>query len=228
MPDRPAELKAETSLNDHTMLLQMIFSFDFLLLLFSCLIAYILLYYIRLYVAQKTGRIPPGPWGLPVVGFLPFASKLLHEQLAKMKSKYGPVIQLQLGNYNVLVLNDAASIREALKQTIFSGRPDTLTMRLIREAGEKALIFRTADASWKLLRRASVRALSLFSTSKNSALEHVTQNAVETLKQKLIETEGKPIELREPLFTCTATVISCLCFGREPRVDDPLSEVICK
>ncbi len=109
-------------------------------------------YYIKQVIDVKSGKILPGPWGLPYVGYLPFLSEYFHEDLAKLAKSHGPVYQIRLGKHQVIILNDIDSIRDCLKLPVTSGRPSTPIFDAIREAGESSLIFRNGDASWRLIR----------------------------------------------------------------------------
>lgn len=40
---------------------------------------------------KKPGNYPPGPIGLPVVGYLPFLTDKPHEKLEKLRKKYGNI-----------------------------------------------------------------------------------------------------------------------------------------
>ena len=53
--------------------------------------------FLKLFLDVKLGRIPPGPWGLPIVGYLPFLKPLMHIQFYEMSQKYGPIFQIRLG-----------------------------------------------------------------------------------------------------------------------------------
>ncbi|KAG9510449.1 Cytochrome P450 18a1 [Fragariocoptes setiger] len=88
---------------------------------------------------------PPGPLGLPFVGFLPFVGQEFHVTLTTLSQKFGPVYQIHLGGIRVVVLNDAKLIREAFKQPVFSGRPDTQLTRILQGYG----IVNSDGALWK-------------------------------------------------------------------------------
>jgi len=43
-------------------------------------------------------KLPPGPSGLPVVGYLPFVGALPHQHMAILARKFGPLVHLQLSS----------------------------------------------------------------------------------------------------------------------------------
>jgi hypothetical protein len=79
--------------------------------------------------------LPPGPRGVPFLGFLPFLDKDFHVTLTSLSQKFGPVYQIFLGNNRVVVLNDAKLVREAFRQPVFSGRPDTELTKILQGYG---------------------------------------------------------------------------------------------
>lgn len=56
---------------------------------------------------------PPGPYGLPVFGYMPFLGKKPHLALTQLKEKYGDIFQLQIGTQNTVVISNIDIIREA-------------------------------------------------------------------------------------------------------------------
>lgn len=90
-------------------------------------------------------KLPPGPMGLPILGYLPFVSKEIHLTLTSLSEKYGPIYQIFLGGIRVVVLNDASLVRQAFKQPVFSGRPNTQLTRILQGYG----IVNSEGALWK-------------------------------------------------------------------------------
>lgn len=90
-------------------------------------------------------KLPPGPMGLPFLGYLPFVSNEIHLTLTSLSERYGPIYQIFLGGIRVVVLNDASLVRQAFKQPVFSGRPDTQLTRILQGYG----IVNSEGALWK-------------------------------------------------------------------------------
>ena len=94
------------------------------------------------YASVKTWRwwrasrlLPPGPTGLPLVGYLPYITRDFHEELTVLSKKYaaktGGVFSLRLGTQLIVVLSDHRVIREAFRREEFACRPDNDFMKLL-------------------------------------------------------------------------------------------------
>ena len=68
-------------------------------------------------------RLPPGPWGLPVLGYLPWIDpKEPHESLTKLSRQYGPICGLRMGSVYTVLLSDPSLVKEALANPSITGR----------------------------------------------------------------------------------------------------------
>jgi ecdysteroid 25-hydroxylase len=89
------------------------------LVLFGILVLSLWYYYTK--TLQK-GR-PPGPIGIPILGYLPFIDpRKPYATFAQLSKKYGNIFSVQLGSIYTVVLCDANIIRDALKKEEFTGR----------------------------------------------------------------------------------------------------------
>lgn len=69
--------------------------------------------------------LPPGPWGLPVLGsLLRLSPTEPYLSLSRLAERYGPVYSLRLGHVLTVVLSDPRIVREALGKEELSGRAD--------------------------------------------------------------------------------------------------------
>ncbi|XVE96519.1 hypothetical protein REPUB_Repub02eG0229600 [Reevesia pubescens] len=58
---------------------------------------------------------PPGPPGWPIFGNIFDLGTMPHQTLYKLKPKYGPVLKLQLGSVNTVVIQSAKAASELFK-----------------------------------------------------------------------------------------------------------------
>ena len=78
---------------------------------YSCVIgtvSIILLYLINWYRRPK--NMPPGPRGVPIVGYLPFMGKKLELAAYQLSKKLGNILTIRIGVDDVVFLNDYESV----------------------------------------------------------------------------------------------------------------------
>jgi hypothetical protein len=102
-----------------------------------CLIFIIVLLFVRLCIIRSPLLpLPPGPFGIPFLGFLPFLGQDFHFTLTNLSKRFGPMYQIFLGSKRIVVINDSQIIREAFRLPVFSGRPDTELTKILQGYGE--------------------------------------------------------------------------------------------
>lgn len=85
---------------------------------------------------REARSLPPGPWGLPVLGSLPFLKGDLHLHFRDLTHKYGSLISTRLGSQLFVVMSDPKMIRDAFRKEEFTGRPTTEFTNLLGGYGE--------------------------------------------------------------------------------------------
>ncbi|KAG0587474.1 hypothetical protein KC19_2G166900 [Ceratodon purpureus] len=78
--------------------------------------------------SRRPLRLPPGPRGIPVLGYLPFLTEMPHKHMAELAQKYGPLVHFRLGATPAIIVASPAMMREVLgaQDQIFSARPPAL------------------------------------------------------------------------------------------------------
>ncbi|KAL1236539.1 Cytochrome P450 1A2 [Trichinella spiralis] len=78
------------------------------------------------------GKLPPGPFGLPIVGYMPWLGSKMNLTLTRLWEQYGDVYSIRVGSRQLVVVNGQRAIRGALATNDhFAGRPDFFTFRLV-------------------------------------------------------------------------------------------------
>ncbi|PWA48249.1 cytochrome P450 [Artemisia annua] len=93
--------------------------------------------YMFAYTGTSRALLPPGPYGLPVVGYLPFLSSNMYERFTKMAHRYGPIFSIRLESKIHIVVNSvdlSKVVVRDLDQTFANRRP-TLTALAISYGG---------------------------------------------------------------------------------------------
>uniref|UniRef100_J3LVF7 Cytochrome P450 n=1 Tax=Oryza brachyantha TaxID=4533 RepID=J3LVF7_ORYBR len=89
-------------------------------------------------------NLPPGPWGLPVIGSIHclLGSLPHHVTMRNLALRYGPVMLLRLGHVQTLVLSSPEAAREAMKthDVAFATRAVTPTASILTY-GARDIVF---------------------------------------------------------------------------------------
>ncbi|GFY69207.1 vitamin D 25-hydroxylase [Trichonephila inaurata madagascariensis] len=88
-------------------------------LLIGSLVALMLLWFF----SREKRKTLPGPYGLPIVGYIPFMGSQPYVTFQELAKRYGSVFTVQLGSRNVIVLDDFQATKDAFLQDAFMGRP---------------------------------------------------------------------------------------------------------
>lgn len=69
--------------------------------------------------------LPPGPWGVPVLGYLPWLDPAEpYKTLTALARRYGPTYGVQMGKHYAVVVSDPAVARAALARNELTDRTD--------------------------------------------------------------------------------------------------------
>ncbi|XP_075544333.1 cytochrome P450 18a1-like [Dermacentor variabilis] len=165
---------------------------------------------------DKDKRLPPGPSGLPILGYLPFIKEPYHVAFKQLSEQYGPLVRLRLGFKDVVVLNDLPSIRDALANPDVLYRPDNF---IFRELGFIGILAMNGE-QWQVNRRYCFHALRNLGFARRPMEKHI-QAEVLHLVDLLSSQKGQPTMVALHLGSSLANVISALMFGQRFHSEEP-------
>ncbi|KAF8408839.1 hypothetical protein HHK36_004908 [Tetracentron sinense] len=156
--------------------------------------------------------LPPGPRGLPLVGYLPFLDANLHRSFAKLAHVHGPIMKLWLGNQLVVILSSSSLVKEVLRdQDITFANRDPPVAALTLTYGGLDLVWSSYGAHWRMLRRCAREMLSPKSLEACYALRrHEVRKAIRRIYNKKI---GTPIDIGELMFQTVLDLIMNIMWG---------------
>nr|QOV04251.1 cytochrome P450 392E7 [Tetranychus urticae] len=189
-----------------------------LLKFFYGLVALFVVNYVIKFVI-RVRALPPGPWGLPIVGYLPFIRQDAYIQMTELAAKYGPVFSFKCGQFDVVVINQWKFIKEALANEHLLGRPKETFLPGIAEVSS---LVEMSGEQWKEQRRVALTTLRDVGLGK-SEMEDSIRDEVKSFTKLIKSFEEKPISISDRLSLSVSNNISKLVFGHKYAYDDPVS-----
>ncbi|XP_023243812.1 cytochrome P450 2F2-like [Centruroides sculpturatus] len=179
--------------------------------LISSLIIIVTVAYFTHRILYKRQNLPPGPLGLPIVGYLPFIIKDAPQKLYKLRVKYGDIISIYLGSRYTVILNDYSSIKEGLNDSNILARPPQMPFDLLNKIKYTKTGF--GGKLWLEQRRFILHVLRDLGLGKNKMEEFIKEEISLVLKE-FKRFNGEPLLANEILTPSVSNVIGSLVFGR--------------
>ncbi|XWS51768.1 hypothetical protein CRYUN_Cryun11dG0011500 [Craigia yunnanensis] len=152
---------------------------------------------------NSTRKLIPGPRKLPVVGNLhQIVSSLPHKTLRDLAMKHGPLMHLQLGEISTVIVSSPAVAKEVMKthDINFSYRP-ALDVPKITTYDFTNIAFAPYGNYWRHLRK--VCNTELLSATRVQSFRSIREEEVLNLIKSIHESDGKPINLSEKIYSMT-------------------------
>ncbi|KAH9605961.1 hypothetical protein KSS87_008542 [Heliosperma pusillum] len=168
-------------------------------------------------------RLPPGPPGLPIFGNLFSLGDKPHITLAELAKTYGPLMTLQLGRVQTVIISSAGMAKEALQKNdpSFSNRTVVDAVRA-HNHHQKSLVWLPAKSKWRHLRK--ICNSHVFSTSRLDAGQGLRRNKVNDLLSYVEKNcvAGVGVDIGLAAFTTSLNLLSSTFFSVD--LSDPKSE----
>lgn len=177
---------------------------------------------------QTSGRLPPGPPPVPLLGnLLQLDLKAPYKYYLEMSKQYGSVFTVWLGPTPVVVVSGFQALMDAFvsQGEEFGGRA---TYPMIMASTKGFGVLASSGQRWKDLRRFSLSTLKNFGMGRRSIEERIQEEA-----RSLVQIFGKlgessKINPKDQLCYSVSNVICSVVFGRRYEYDDPHFTLLCE
>ncbi|ELU11466.1 hypothetical protein CAPTEDRAFT_171252 [Capitella teleta] len=182
------------------------------------------------YKVTQLYQLPPGPYGLPVIGYLLRAKGFSDgSEQQKLKQKYGEIASVQLGSDLQIWLNSSKIIKEAFvsRAEEFSFRPAVCFNFFFQFLDVFSSHY---DEEWKKSKKFLMSALKNMGFGSSSLEIKVLSEAdalISCLEKRQKEAGSEGICLQEPLRWIAANLISQILYSGHYDEDSPeLKEIM--
>ncbi|VVC30307.1 Cytochrome P450,Cytochrome P450, E-class, group I [Cinara cedri] len=168
-------------------------------------------------------NLPPGPWGVPIVGYLPWLNPTKpYKTLTELARKYGPIYSIQMGKHFAIVMSDPISVRTALARNELADRTNFEVINEIMQ--EHGLIF-TRGELWKEQRKFVCNWLKVIGVTKfgdkKTDLQLNIVDVVSSTISNLRQTNKRPIDTGKLFLVYIGDFVNRIVLGKEWPEDDP-------
>ncbi|KAK6158033.1 hypothetical protein DH2020_005347 [Rehmannia glutinosa] len=162
--------------------------------------------------SRNTPLLPPGPRGLPIVGYLPFLRRDLHHHLTELSHQHGPIFKLRLGNKLWIVISSPSLLKEVFRDqdTIFSNRDITVAARIIAY-GPNDVAWSPYGSQWRSLRKIFVH--EMLSNNNVKITYNLRKDEVRKAVREIYSKIGTPIDICELALRIDLRLVINLIWG---------------
>ncbi|RVX14188.1 Cytochrome P450 CYP736A12 [Vitis vinifera] len=160
-------------------------------------------------------KLPPGPWGLPIVGSLHMLGSLPHRNLSRLAKKYGPIMFMRLACVPTIVVSSPEAAKLVMKthDVVFASRPKLQAYEYL-SYGAKGVIFTEYGPYWRHVKK--LCALELFSSAKINSFASVRKEEVGLLVKSVqdMASAGEVVDISAMVAGVVEDMAYRMVFGR--------------
>lgn len=163
----------------------------------------------------------PGPWKLPLIGNVHNLIGLLpHHALRELAKKYGPLMQLQMGEISMIVISSPEMAKEVMKthDLTFAQRPEFLAFKILYEKTGMPIALAPYGEYWRQMRKLCL--LELLSNKRVQSFSHIREDEIVNVIQSIRSSGSSPVNLSTMLSSFTSTVTCRAAFGNRFEKQD--------
>jgi len=193
-----------------------------ILFIFTSPLLYIL---INNYLFIRGKKLPPGPRGLPVVGYIPWLSFEPYKDFIEVGKQYGGLFSVQLGTRLAIVLNDYKTIKTAFAKHELCGRPPTFPFTYISKGNYG--ITGANDDMWWLQRRFIVRNMKELGVGSQKMEQMTLEYISNTCKHfEEVAKHGKPYDIAHSISMASVNALCVIVTGNQALGDEKIARMV--
>ncbi|KAL1547503.1 labd-13Z-ene-9,15,16-triol synthase, chloroplastic-like [Salvia divinorum] len=165
------------------------------------------------YKSNHAGKSPPGPRGIPILGYLPFmSSRNMLQQLADLSQQYGPIYKLRLGSKQAVVITSPSLLKQVVRDQdhIFAHR-DATAAALAFSRGARDVVFSPPNSSWRAMRKVLVRETQ--SSAGLDASRELRRDEIRKAVRSVYDKIGLPVAFGQLVFQTEVSLLMSLMWG---------------
>ncbi|KAH6788319.1 hypothetical protein C2S51_003325 [Perilla frutescens var. frutescens] len=156
---------------------------------------------------------PPGPRGLPVVGYLPFLGDNLLHDFKDLEQKYGPIFKLHLGHKLYTVISSPPLVKEVVRDhdAVFANR-DTPVAVTVATFGGNDIAWSPHNSEWRAMRKIFVQ--EMMSSRSFDESYHLRREEIRKVIKHIYDGMiGKATEMGDLCFPAELNVLINMSWG---------------
>ncbi|KAJ8543726.1 hypothetical protein K7X08_025344 [Anisodus acutangulus] len=187
----------------------------------TIIVAIVIYMFNKLLNIKNRKKLPPGPWGIPILGHLHLIGKNPHQDFARLAKKYGPFMHIQLGLVPTIVASSPETVEKVLKtyDHVFASRPHHEASQHVCY-GQRNLIFSKYGSYWRNMRKLCT--LNLLSSQKINSYQPSRKEEVSLLVKSIKRAahEHVAVDLSANISSLNANLSCLMVFGKKFMDED--------
>ncbi|CAJ2674221.1 unnamed protein product [Trifolium pratense] len=187
-------------------------------------------FFIFMLVALKKKKgspanLPPGPWKIPIIGHIHhLVTSTPHRKLRDLAKIHGPLMHLQLGEINAIVVSSSEYAKEVLKthDVIFASRPKIIALEIL-SYGFTNIGFARYGNYWRQLRK--ICAMELLSQNRVGSFQPIREEVFTNLIKRIGSKQGSSINITQLVVESTFTILSRCAFGDKCKEEEEFASL---
>ncbi|XP_071735882.1 cytochrome P450 71AU50-like [Rutidosis leptorrhynchoides] len=172
---------------------------------------------------KDRSRFPPGPIGLPVLGYIPFLGPNLHHEFTKLAQRYGSIFKLNLGSKTVIVVSSSDLAKVVLREQddIFANRDPPVAGLVITYGGQN-ILWSDNNLYWRNLRKLLVH--EVLNNKNLQDFSSLRRSEVRKTLKYVYENIGKEVDISRVGFLTSMNVVINMMWGKSLVEDEKINK----